>query len=112
MPSFGCSGFRQQRRGAPSGTAAPASGEMQVWLVMRVRSRFRATTRTPSGSLTPGGHRRCQLLAVRFGALGEVGEAALEEPLLGPWLGEVEGAGVGGARFIVMAEASQQAGAR
>jgi hypothetical protein len=46
-----------------------------------------------------------------FGALGEVGEAALEEPLLRPWLGLLEGACVGGAGFIVSAEPSQQVGA-
>ena len=46
-----------------------------------------------------------------FGAFREVGEAALEEPLLRPRLGLLEGACVGGARFVVSAEPSQQVGA-
>jgi hypothetical protein len=47
-------GWPPRRRFRIGGTSLEI-GEMQVWLVMRVRSRFRATTRTPSGSLTPGG---------------------------------------------------------
>jgi len=39
-----------------------------------------------------------------FGAFRAVGEAALEEPLLRPWLGLLEGACIGGARFVVSAE--------
>jgi hypothetical protein len=45
------------------------------------------------------------------GALGDVGEAALEEPMLRPRLGQLEGACVGGARFIVAAQAPQEVGA-
>jgi len=46
-----------------------------------------------------------------FGAFREVGEAALEEALLRPWVGLLEGACIGGARFAVSAEPLQQVGA-
>jgi hypothetical protein len=41
----------------------------------------------------------------------EVGQAALEEPLLRPGLGQLERACVGGAGLAVAAEASQRVGA-
>ena len=44
-------------------------------------------------------------------AIAQVGQAALEEPLLRPRLGQLDGACVGGTRFILSAQPPEQVGA-
>jgi len=104
---------------------APAGGSLSAWGVdidavaggcrskgAGPRSQFETGRAGAGPNAAALVHRWLPRVRVPSGPFGDVGEAALEESLLGPRLGELEGACVCRARFSVAAEASQQVGAR